>query len=154
MFVVDPKINPPILEGMRLDFGTKLYCNRITLFSLVNEAVIFYGPRNLRDLFGLDFLDISLLSFACILSKSMTARLSGEGSRQLMIAVIISVSQGAIFISLDVARLPGLHDDVIKWKHFPRYWPFVRGIHRSSVNSRHKTQWRGVLMFSFDLCHE
>ena len=18
-----------------------------------------------------------------------------------------------------------LHDDVIKWKHFPRYWPFV-----------------------------
>ena len=24
------------------------------------------------------------------------------------------------------------HDDVIKWKHFPRYWPFARGIHRSS----------------------
>ena len=23
------------------------------------------------------------------------------------------------------------HDDVIKWKHFPRYWPFVRGIHWS-----------------------
>ena len=22
------------------------------------------------------------------------------------------------------------HDDVIKWKHFPRYWPFVWGIHR------------------------
>ena len=20
------------------------------------------------------------------------------------------------------------HDDVIKWKHIPRYWPFVRGI--------------------------
>ena len=26
---------------------------------------------------------------------------------------------------------PNHHDDVIKWKHFPRYWPFVRGIHRS-----------------------
>ena len=25
------------------------------------------------------------------------------------------------------------HDDVMKWKHFPRYWPFVRGIHRSPV---------------------
>ena len=24
-----------------------------------------------------------------------------------------------------------LHDDVMKWKHFPRHWPFVRGIHRS-----------------------
>ena len=23
-----------------------------------------------------------------------------------------------------------MHDDVVKWKHFPRYWPFVRGIHR------------------------
>ena len=23
------------------------------------------------------------------------------------------------------------HDDVIKWRHFPRYWLFVRGIHRS-----------------------
>ena len=41
------------------------------------------------------------------------------------------------------------HDDVIKWTHFPRYWPFVRGIHRSSVNSPHKGQWRGALMFSF-----
>ena len=40
------------------------------------------------------------------------------------------------------------HDDVIKWKHFPRYWPFVRGIHRSPVNSPHKGRWRGALMFS------
>ena len=40
------------------------------------------------------------------------------------------------------------HDDAIKWKHFPRYWPFVRGIHRSPVNSPHKGQWRGALMFS------
>ena len=40
------------------------------------------------------------------------------------------------------------HDDVIKWSHFPRYWPFVRGIHWSPVNSLHKGQWRGALMFS------
>ena len=39
------------------------------------------------------------------------------------------------------------HDDVIKWKHFPHYWPFVRGIHRSPVNFLHKSQWRGALMF-------
>ena len=36
----------------------------------------------------------------------------------------------------------------IKWKHFPRYRPFVQGIHRSPVNSPHKDQWRGALMFS------
>ena len=41
-----------------------------------------------------------------------------------------------------------LHGDVTKWKHFPRYWPFVRRIHRSPVNSTHKGKWRGTLMFS------
>ena len=30
--------------------------------------------------------------------------------------------------------LPSLHDGDIKWKHFPRYWPFARGSHRSPVN--------------------
>ena len=34
------------------------------------------------------------------------------------------------------------HDDVIKWKHFPRYWPFVRGIHRSPVTkASHAEFW-------------
>ena len=41
-----------------------------------------------------------------------------------------------VIISLDVPY----HDDVIKWKHYTRYWPFVRGIHRSPVNSPHKGQ--------------
>ena len=36
----------------------------------------------------------------------------------------------------------------MKWKRFPRYWPFVQGIHRSPVNSTHKGQWRRALMFS------
>ena len=40
------------------------------------------------------------------------------------------------------------HYDVINWKHFPRYWPFVRGFHRSPVNFPHKGQCRGALMFS------
>ena len=30
---------------------------------------------------------------------------------------------------------------------FPCYWPFVRGILRWPVNSPHKSQWRGALMF-------
>ena len=38
-----------------------------------------------------------------------------------------------------------LHD-TIKWKHFPRYWPFVRG-----CNSPHKGQSRGALIVFFDL---
>ena len=46
------------------------------------------------------------------------------------------------------ACMEGLRDHVIKWKHFPRYCPFVRGIHWSPVNSPHKGQWRGALVFS------
>ena len=38
--------------------------------------------------------------------------------------------------------------DVIQWKRFPRYWPFVWGIHRSPVNFPHKGQRRGALIFS------
>ena len=51
-----------------------------------------------------------------------------------------------IFIILDITA--NQHDDVIKRKHFPRYWPFVRGIHRSPVNSPHKGLWHGALMLS------
>ena len=29
------------------------------------------------------------------------------------------------------SKMVNQHDDVIKWKHFPRNWSFVRGIHRS-----------------------
>ena len=32
------------------------------------------------------------------------------------------------------------YDDVIKWKRFPCYWPFVREIHGSTVNLPHKGQ--------------
>ena len=40
-----------------------------------------------------------------------------------------------VYINSYFGIMLGMHDDVIKWKHFPRYWPFVRGIHRSTVNS-------------------
>ena len=55
-----------------------------------------------------------------------------------------------IFISGNSSSMHSkvIHDDVIKWKNFPRCWPFVRGIHRPPVNSPHKDQWRGALMFS------
>ena len=49
-------------------------------------------------------------------------------------------------IQLNRTEIDRYHDDVIKWKHSPRNWPFVRGIHGSPVNSPHKGQW--ALMFS------
>ena len=46
-------------------------------------------------------------------------------------------------------RIHNFHDDVIKWNFFTRDWPFVRGIHRSPVNSPHKGQQRGALTVFF-----
>ena len=37
------------------------------------------------------------------------------------------------------SKITTFHDDIVKWKHFG---------HRSPVNSPHKGQWRGALMFS------
>ena len=36
----------------------------------------------------------------------------------------------------------------VEMEPFSRYWPFVRGIHQSLVDSLHKTRWRGALVFS------
>ena len=43
------------------------------------------------------------------------------------------------------------HDDVIKWKYFPRYLPFLRGIHRSPMNPYTKASYTEFDAF-FDRC--
>ena len=48
----------------------------------------------------------------------------------------------------DMGKMLMTYGDVIKWKHFPCHWSFVRGIHRSPVHSPHKGQWRGALVFT------
>ena len=47
---------------------------------------------------------------------------------------------------IDISPIFLFHDDVIKWKHFPRYWPFERGSHRGEFPSQ--SQWCEALMFS------
>ena len=37
-------------------------------------------------------------------------------------------------VYLQVSWLAFCHDDIIKWKYFPYYWPFGQGIHWSLVN--------------------
>ena len=53
-------------------------------------------------------------------------------------------SKGTWIQSFDVFVL---HYDVITWKLFPRYWPFVRGIYWSTVNSPLKGPVMQNLMF-------
>ena len=80
-----------------------------------------------------------------------------DGIKKLIVCHIIS--ENGIQLTLNVAK-PFVkkitksneacrHNDAIKWKHFLRHWPFVRGIHWSPVNSPHKCQWHEALMFPF-----
>ena len=85
------------------------------------------------------------LTVVCLNCQSVCLNLSVCSSARLIIYF------SYLFLCLPVCLLSltlALHDDFIKWKHFPRYWPVVSGIHRSPVNSSHKSQWRGALMFS------
>ena len=58
------------------------------------------------------------------------------------------INKAYVGIHVSILNFSHGHDDVIKWKHFPRNCPFVRGVHRSPVKSPHKGQWRGALVFS------
>ena len=76
----------------------------------------------------------------------------GEGSRDyVLVSHILDLAYKTqvanTIMDLRWDPLP-VYDDVIKWKHFPPYWPFVRGINRSPANSPQKDQWCGGLMFS------
>ena len=61
--------------------------------------------------------------------------------------ILLHVPWHLALMSLHHNCLMRNHYDVIKWKYFSRYWPFAREIHRSPVNSTHKGQRRGALMF-------
>ena len=76
-------------------------------------------------------------------NKTFHHKISQNFNRQLCALKLLGCSD-----IQQVSRQRHGHDDVIKWKHFPRHWPFVRGIHRSPVNSLYKGHWRGDLMFS------
>ena len=52
---------------------------------------------------------------------------------------------------IDLLNDPYRHDDVINWKHFPCYWPFVRGIHRPPVNSPDEGQWRIISSHNLEI---
>ena len=90
-----------------------------------------------------------------LLLRKMTARyLDCIGKTCVVWAMFNPNDDCAVYINtyiahscIDINGIRRSHDDVIKWKHFPRYWPFVWGIHRSPVYSPHKGQWRGALMF-------
>ena len=84
-----------------------------------------------------------------IVRSSLKLRITVRGG---IVDALVSMKHQIICNHDDDSVVTGIigtiYDDVIKWKHFPRYLAFVREIHRSPVNSPHKGHWRGALMFS------
>ena len=96
-----------------------------------------------------------------VTAMSSIAKMTANNPSYAAVLTIVKSRQFIVYRVYDSVYLPCylntcyccvcnmlLYDDVIKWKHVHRCWPFVRGIHWSAVNSPHKGQWRGTLMFS------
>ena len=89
---------------------------------------------------GLAYIDINQPFFAIINLYALNKR---------PVVIFVTTYTGGITLkNMKCEYWYNIHDDVIKWKFFPRYWPFVRGIQHSQVNSPHKGKWRGASIFS------
>ena len=72
----------------------------------------------------------------CLVNKSQSFHLRQAPEPRLLVVIVMK----------DCYQFFSKHCTL--YLPLPRYWPYVRGIHRSAVNSPHKGQWRGALMFS------
>ena len=79
-----------------------------------------------------DASNILVWSFLCVQKRNLIIR---KWRIIFIWRSTFHVSQRSCTVILRNTRK---HDDIIIWKHFPRYWTFVRGIHRSPVDSPHK----------------
>ena len=120
----------------------------MSAYWITNASLLHSGEGNVWFivLISIFILDVMWL-FHCVWTLIYWRNLDLLTNTRNNSASFISIMRLQIRICISVIQNV-IHDDVIKWKHFPRYWPFVREIHRSPVNSPHKGQWRGALMFS------
>ena len=113
----------------------RLYFAVTVLFSVWRSSVTCSG--------GLFFRVISHWNTFFSLSSSVYEKRSNMGNINLLKifhATWNMISIYRLYLSLlDSFWKNKAHDDVIKWKHFPRYW--------SPVNSLHKAQWRRAFVF-------
>ena len=76
-------------------------------------------------------MKFSLLAAKEVVKMITSAAVSGENfinKKIFPFHCFSHVSQNSATVETNIVDCR--HDDVIKWKHFPRYWPFVKGIHR------------------------
>ena len=113
----------------RAGYFSNLACDWLSIVWAYSEQETENGPRSDRWYYHINSSRISAIGL----------KFHGMIHRTRMMTHITKCKE--------ITLLPEIHDDIIKWKHFPRYWPFVQGIHQSPVNSPHKGQWRRALIF-------
>ena len=105
-------------------------------------GILLIGPL------GTNFIEI-LVEFLTFSFKKMSLKVSSAKWWPFCLGLYVLTNQkweSALSMrQIYVCAAPCFHDDVIKWKHFLHYWPFV---HQSPVNSPRKGQWHGALLFS------
>ena len=81
------------------------------------------------DAFVMSVYTMLSLFFSCLHQRVLTSWCIWYAHGFYLFAFVILIALIQICVIYLCSCLN--HDDVIKWNHFPRYWPFVRGIHRS-----------------------
>ena len=97
-------------EAMLKNIDDYTRCYRIT-------DPMFVNPAN-------DFLCLLSLTWLHII------QMLSAGSHSIPIQIKSCYWKGPLedVLCVPANRTVAYHDDVIKWNHFPRYWPIVRGI--------------------------
>ena len=122
--------------------------------SLQSNAVSYCLGANLESALVMIFIEIQIAYSQVVWAKTdhvgcgvrtCTPVYSEDYDILFPWAVYTVCNYGPMWVTTAIVVI---NDDVTKWKYFSRYWPFEKGIHRSPVDSLHKGQWRGALMFS------
>ena len=87
------------------------------------------------------------LRFHNALTKNLCNSRIGD-NRALLSDYKIEKGQDGLVLGTPGTQLWPCQHEFTWWRHQMETFSFVRGIHRSPVNSPHKGQWRGALMFS------
>ena len=111
----------------------------------ISSSYIYFRLAVVLAFYGLTYNSISLgnkyLNFAISAAIELPSYMIvwvglDRIGRRLMTGIPLLVGGGVLLLIMAVPSDSGRrkenpsHDDVIKWKHSPRYWPFVRGINR------------------------
>ena len=106
-----------IAEVKSIYICTRIYCTESEI--LLGCKVFLFQPRHVHSVNWLIYTDLTEI----IVLKTMFTKAS---------------------CACGICTISPFCDDVIKWTHLPRPWPF----HGSPVNSPHRSQWREYFRWS------